>query len=170
MATTNGVPEGMGGVLPHLTVDGAVAAIEFYERAFGAEELYRMPADDGRLLHAQVRINGSVVMLHDEFPEWGGKPTNPKALGGSSVKLHVYVADCDAAVERAAGAGAEVLMPPTDAFWGDRYAMLRDPFGHEWSIATKTKVMSSEEIAAAQAEWMASQAGGAGGGGPSEDA
>lgn len=129
------------GIVAHLVVGGAASAIEFYKRAFGAEEIMRMPADDGkRLMHAQVRIGSSTVYLADDFPEYcGGKSCTPKALGGSPVTLHQYVPNCDAAIKRAADAGATVTMPAQDMFWGDRYGQVTDPFGHIWSFATPLK-------------------------------
>jgi PhnB protein len=126
------IPAITTGVTPHLMVRGASDAIEFYQRAFGAEELSRMPADDGkRLLHAHVRLNGGDVMICDEFPEYGqcfGEP------GG--VTLHLAVDDADVWFDRALEAGATVRMPIMDAFWGDRYGQLTDPFGHAWSIGS----------------------------------
>jgi len=128
------------GVIPHLVVDNASAAIDFYRHAFGATELMRMPAEDGkRLMHAEIEVNGSQVMLMDEFPEYAGKMCrmdfSPKTVGGTSVSLHLSVADCDAAIARAEKAGAMVTMAAHDAFWGDRYGQIVDPFGHPWSFS-----------------------------------
>lgn len=125
---------GMGLLSPHLTCRDCAAAIEFYKQAFGAEEMMRLPGPDGRLLHAAVRINGSMVMLVDEYPEMGGH--SPLALGGSPVTLHLMVDDVDAVAARAVAAGADIAMPVADQFWGDRYGVVKDPFGHMWSIAT----------------------------------
>ncbi|MEO3430580.1 VOC family protein [Pelagibius sp. CAU 1746] len=126
-------------VIPHIVVDDAAAALEFYRKALGAEEVMRVPADDGkRLLHSEMKLGGSRVFVRDAFPEHcgsGGKDGSPKTFGGTAVTLHLRVADCDAAVERAAGAGAVVVMPPEDAFWGDRFAVVADPYGHAWSFA-----------------------------------
>ena len=119
---------------PHLTCRDCAAAVGFYKQAFGAEEVMRLPGPDGRLLHAAVRVNGSMVMLVDEYPEMGGH--SPLALGGSPVTLHMMVDDVDAVAARAVAAGAEISMPVEDQFWGDRYGVLKDPFGHMWSIAT----------------------------------
>lgn len=129
------------GVVPHLVVKGAVAAIDFYKKAFGAEEVFRMPGEDGkRLMHAELKINGLTVYLADDFPEYcGGKERNPKALGGTPVTLHQYVADVDAAFNRAVAAGATAAMPPADMFWGDRYAQVNDPYGHNWSFGAPVK-------------------------------
>lgn len=125
---------GVGLLSPHLTCRDCAAAIDFYKQAFGAEEMMRLPGPDGRLLHAAVRVNGSMVMLVDEYPEMDGH--SPLALGGSPVTLHMMVDDVDAVAARAVAAGAEITMPVEDQFWGDRYGVLKDPFGHLWSIAT----------------------------------
>jgi uncharacterized glyoxalase superfamily protein PhnB len=146
------IPEGFHTVSPHLVVDGAAKAIEFYKKAFGAEEVVRMPAPDGkRLMHAEIRIGDSVVMLCDEFPEMGGGCRSPKALGSTCVTLHLYVNDADATFNRAVQAGATATAPLTDMFWGDRYGKVTDPFGHEWSIATHVKDVTPEEMQKAAA-------------------
>jgi PhnB protein len=126
------------GVIPHLNVKGAKKAIEFYKRAFGAEEVFAAPADDGeRLLHAQLSINnGGVLMLHDDFPEYRGGAAEPPPAG---VVLHLQVDDSDTWFERAVKAGASVVMPIGDQFWGDRYGQIKDPFGHLWSIGSPIK-------------------------------
>ncbi len=142
------VPPDFHSVTPHLVVSDAAAAIDFYKAAFGAEERFRMPAPDGaRLLHAEIRIGDSPVMLASEFPEFGSK--GPKALGGSPVALHLYVADVDAAYDRAVTAGATTTMPPADMFWGDRYGRVTDPFGHVWALASHLRDIPPEEMAAA---------------------
>ncbi|SRR5579885_2460730 len=149
------IPDGFHSLAPHLTVEGAAEAIEFYKRAFGAQELGRMPAPDGkRLMHAMLRIGDSPLMLVDDFPEYGGKG-GPKKLGGTPVTLHLYVEDCDAVYNQAVAAGATPVMPPADMFWGDRYAQLNDPFGHRWSIATHKKDMTPAEMAEAGRKAMA---------------
>ncbi|MFN7180179.1 VOC family protein [Hyphomonas sp.] len=125
---------GMGLLSPHLTCRNCAGAIAFYKEAFGAEEMMRLPGPDGRLLHAAIRVNGSMVMLTDEYPEMGGH--SPLALGGSPVTLHLMVDDVDAVAARAVAAGAEITMPVADQFWGDRYGVVKDPYGHMWSIAT----------------------------------
>jgi uncharacterized glyoxalase superfamily protein PhnB len=130
------IPAGFTAVTPHLVVDGAAQAIGFYERAFGAEEVMRTPAPDGkRLMHAVIRIGGAVLMLADAFPEVGSH--SPKAFGGSAVSIHLYVGDVDAVFDRAVKEGAMVLMPAATMAWGDRCGRLVDPFGHHWSIATR---------------------------------
>lgn len=129
------------GVVPHLVVEGAADAIDFYKEALGATEVVRMPAEDGkRLMHAELQVNGSRVFLMDDFPEYreqcsGGKIVGPKTVGASTFVLHLFVPNCDEAVKRATDAGATVLIPPMDAFWGDRYGQVLDPFGHAWSFA-----------------------------------
>lgn len=125
---------GMSLVTPHLTCEGAADAIAFYTAAFGAEEIFRMPGPDGRLLHASIRINGAVIMLNDAYPEMGGH--SPKHYGGTSVTIHLMVDDADAVAAQAVKAGAATVMPVADQFWGDRYGIVQDPFGHHWSIAT----------------------------------
>lgn len=149
MAKANPVPAGSDGLIPHLVCDSAADAIEFYKKAFGAEEIYRMPAPDGkRLMHAEIRIDGRPIFLADDFPEYcGGKASSPKALGGTPVTIHRYVKDCDAAIKRAQDAGATVKMPAADMFWGDRYGVVVDPFGHTWSLATHQRDLSPDEIA-----------------------
>lgn len=137
-------------VIPHLVVDDAAAAIDFYVKAFGATELGRMPGPGGKLVHAALTVNGSTVMLNDDFPEFNnGKSTTPKALGGTPVTIHLTVTDVEARFAQAVEAGAEVVMPLADQFWGDRYGMVRDPFGHQWSLGQPVREVSPEEIAAA---------------------
>ena len=126
------------GLVPHIVVQGAAAAMDFYKKAFGAEEVHRVPAEDGkRLMHAEMKFGAGTLYLCDDFPEYGdGKSRTPAALGGSPVIIHQYVPNVDDAVKRAVDAGATVVMPPADMFWGDRYASILDPFGHSWSLAT----------------------------------
>ena len=147
MNKTSAFPAGMSAVIPHLICHDAPAAIDFYRRAFGAEEMFRLPAPDGRLMHAQIRIGGAAVMLVDAYPERGCQAPDPQR--NSPVTLHLYVADTDATMAQAVAAGATVTMPAADMFWGDRYGRLRDPFGHEWSVATHVRDLSAEEILAA---------------------
>jgi PhnB protein len=136
-------------VTPYLVVSSGEHAIEFYKKAFDAVEVYRMPAPDGtRLLHATLNIRGSDVMLSDEFPEHGGN-RGPDIVGSTTVSIHLWVPNADKAFAQAVGAGATVIMPLADMFWGDRYGKLRDPFGHEWSIAHHVRDVSPAEIAAA---------------------
>ena len=141
------IPAGFEGLIPHLVCKGCADAIEFYKRAFGAEEVMRMPADGQRMMHAEIRIGKSMVFLVDDFPEFcGGKSQSPLAVGGTPVTIHRYVTDCDAAVQRAVDAGATLTMPPQDMFWGDRYGMVTDPFGHNWSIATHQRDLTPAEM------------------------
>ncbi|MGH8772940.1 MAG: VOC family protein [Burkholderiales bacterium] len=138
------IPDGMHSITPYLTCAGAADAIEFYKKAFGAVEAWRLPGQQGKLMHACMRIGDSAVMLADEMPEWG--TFGPKSLKGSPVTIHIFVEDVDATVERAVAAGAKITMPIQDMFWGDRYGQLEDPFGHHWSVATHIRDMSPEEI------------------------
>ena len=135
---------------PHLVVDDAAAAIDFYVRAFDAVELGRVPGPDGRLIHAALRINGFVVLLNDDFPETcGGKSMTPKSLGGTPVTIHLTVTDVDTKFQRALDAGATVVAPLEDQFWGDRYGVVADPFGHRWSLGQPVREVSMDDIAAA---------------------
>ncbi|MGB9224026.1 VOC family protein [Mycobacterium sp.] len=137
-------------VIPHLVVGDAAAAIDFYVKAFGAEELGRVPGPDGRLILAAVRINGSTVMLNDDFPEMcGGKSMTPTSLGGTPVTIHLTVTDVDAKFQRAVDAGATMVAPLEDQFWGDRYGVVADPFGHNWSLGQPVREVSMDEIQAA---------------------
>ena len=148
MAKARPIPEGQEGLIPHLVVNNAAKAIAFYKSAFGAEELSRVPSPDGRIAHASLRIASTHVYLSDDFPEFcGGKPRHPGALGGTPVTLHCYVNDVDAAIQRAQTAGATIKAPASDMFWGDRYGVVEDPFGHQWSIATHIKEVTPDDIA-----------------------
>jgi PhnB protein len=138
------IPDGYHTLTPFLTVRDAVRAIEFYKQAFGAQERGVMKGPDGKVMHAELKIGDSVIMLADEFPDYG--VVSPQTSGGAGMGLHIYVDSVDAAFDRAVKAGAQVEMPVTDQFWGDRYGKLKDPFGHQWSIATHTKDMSAEEM------------------------
>ena len=138
------IPDGMHTVTPHLVCGGAAAAIEFYKKAFNAVEVSRLPGPQNKIMHASIRLGDSIVMLVDEFPDRGS--FGPKALKGASVTLHLYVEDADAWFARAVAAGATVIMPLDDMFWGDRYGILEDPFGHRWSIATHMRDVSHEEM------------------------
>lgn len=138
------IPEGFRTITPHIICKDAAGAIEFYKKAFGAEEIARMPGPDGSIMHAELRIGDSALMLAGEFADMGC--VGPQALGGSPVTLHLFVKDCDALFNRAVKAGAKVTMPIEDQFWGDRYGKLEDPYGHQWSIATHKYDYSPEEI------------------------
>lgn len=146
---TQPVPEGQEGLIPHLICSPCADVIEFYKKAFGAEEVMRLPfGDGGKIAHACLRIGESLLFLMDDAPEFcsEGKSLSPQSLGGSPVVIHRNVEDCDAAIKRAEEAGATVTMPPQDMFWGDRYGTITDPFGHCWSFATHIRDVSLEEI------------------------
>ena len=138
------IPDGMHSLTPHLICAGAADAIEFYVKAFNAVEQARLPGPNGKLMHAMLRIGDSALMLVDENPEWG--MLGPKSLKGSPVTIHLYVENADVTFEQAVAAGAMVTMPIADMFWGDRYGVLEDPFGHRWSVATHMRDSSPEEI------------------------
>jgi len=146
------IPKGYHTLTPSLTVRDAARAIDFYKRAFGAEQIGVMKGPDGKVMHAELRIGDSLLMLADEFPEYGS--LSPQSIGGTGMSLHIYIEDVDSAFDRATKAGANVEMPVTDMFWGDRFGKLVDPFGHKWSIATRKREMSSAEIEKAQDEFM----------------
>lgn len=146
MSTVKPIPDDMHTLTPHLVCAGAAAAIDFYVRAFNAVELTRLPAPNGKLMHAMVKIGDSPLMLFDEVPEWGSR--SPQTLKGTPVIIHMYVKDVDAAMAQAVAAGATLTMPATDMFWGDRYGQITDPFGHQWSLATHIRDVSPEEMQA----------------------
>lgn len=150
------IPERFHSVTPDLVVKGASDAIEFYKRAFGAVENYRHNSPDGKsIVHAELKIGDSIVMLSDEFIHGEMKGCrSPKSIGGSAVTLHIYTEDVDKAFNQAVAAGATVIMPLMDMFWGDRYGQLEDPFGHFWSIATHKEDLSLEQTERAGAEMM----------------
>lgn len=147
MASPQPVPTGMHTVTPHIVCDNAAAAIDFCVRAFGATELMRLPGAEGRIVHAQVRIGDSVVMIVDAHPECFMR--DPNSYGGTPVVLHLQVPDVDALFARAVAAGATAQMAPEDMFWGDRYCRVIDPNGHVWAIATRVRNVSPEELRAA---------------------
>src|SRR5580698_5606684 len=138
------IPDGFHSVTPYLTVNDAARAIDFYKRAFGAQETVRMQGPPGKIGHAELKIGDSIVMLADEMP--GNNCRSPQSLGGSTVNLFVYVKDVDSAFKQAVNAGAKVDAQPTDMFWGDRYGKLTDPFGHSWSLATHKEDVTPEEM------------------------
>jgi PhnB protein len=138
------IPAGMTSVTPHLVCAGAAQAIDFYKKAFGAVEESRMPGPNGKVMHALIRINGAAIMLVDEAPEWC--MLGPNALKGSPVTIHLYVEDADAFAAKAVKAGAELTMPVSEQFWGDRYGCLTDPFGHKWSVATHVRDLTPEQM------------------------
>jgi PhnB protein len=143
-STVKKIPAGYTAVTPYLTVKGAAQAIEFYKKAFGAEEVMRFPSPDGKIMHAEIRIGGAVIMLHDEAPQWNA--LSPQTVGDSSSSIMLYVNDVDAVMKKAADAGATVTMPTADQFYGDRSGNLKDPFGHKWHIATHIEDVAPEEL------------------------
>jgi PhnB protein len=138
------IPDGYTAVTPYLTVKGAAQAIEFYKRAFKAEERLRLQAPDGSVAHAEIAIGGSVVMLSDESPQWDA--LSPQTVGGTPVSIMLYVENVDAVVKRAVEAGATLTREVADQFYGDRAGGIRDPFGHKWHIATHIEDVSPDEI------------------------
>ena len=141
---TQAIPKGYHTVTPSLFVAGAAKAIEFYKKAFGAEEVMRFPAPDGTIMHAELRIGDSTIMLGDEMPDQGGK--SPRAYGGSPVSFFIYREDVDAFWKQAVDAGAKPIQPLIDQFWGDRAGCIQDPFGHVWWLAQHIKDLTPEEL------------------------
>jgi PhnB protein len=146
------IPKGYHVITPTIVVRGAANAIEFYKKAFGAKELSRMDGPGGKLLHAEIKIGDSIVMLSDEFPEMGSR--SPESLGGIASSLMIYAKDADAVFNQSLAAGAKVSMPLSDMFWGDRYGRVRDPFGHDWQIATRKENLTPREVARRSAAAM----------------
>ena len=138
------IPDGCSGAIPYLRVKGAVDALAFYQKAFGAVETMRLLMPGGTVGHAEFKINDAVVMLSEEFPDMG--IVGPATLGNTSVGIAIYVENVDAAFAKAVAAGAEVTQPLVDQFYGDRSGQLRDPFGHAWTLATHIEDMSAEEM------------------------
>ncbi len=152
------IPQGFHSLSAHLIVQDAPRALAFYESALGAKVTLRALMPDGKaILHAELQIGDTRFMVGEENAQWGA--FSPRALGGSPVTLHLYVPDVDAAFQRASNAGCKVLMAPENAFWGDRYAKLEDPFGHLWSIATHLEDVSGEEMQRRAAEAFAGPKG-----------
>jgi PhnB protein len=152
MPAVKPIPDGFHSLTPHIVVKGAAKAIDFYKKAFGAEEIHRYGKPDGSVMHALLRIGDSMLMLGDEAPEM--KCLGPTTIGGTAVTLNLYVADADKAWERAVQAGAKVKMPIADMFWGDRYGLVTDPFGHDWAIATRKQDLTSDQVMAAGKAFM----------------
>ena len=155
MSKVKAIPDGLTAVTPHIVVAGAAKAIDWYKKAFGATEEMRMPDPTGRIMHACIRIGGAAIFLVDEMPEWGS--VGPQSLKSSPVTIHLMVENVDAVFDHAVKAGASVSMPVADQFWGDRYGVLRDPFGHSWSVATHVRDVTPAEIQQAMKQ-MAEQA------------
>lgn len=142
--TVRPVPDPKQPMAPYIIVRGAAAAIDFYRRAFGARELYRLSEPSGKIGHAELDVAGGTLLLADEYPDFGALA--PVSVGGTAVSLHLYVEDVDAMVARAAEAGATVLRPLRDEFFGDRTATLSDPFGHRWHLASRREEVTPEEM------------------------
>ena len=138
------IPEGYYSLTPYLVISGAGEAIEFYKKAFGAVETVRMPGPGGRIMHAEIKIGNSMLMLADENPEQGHM--SPKSRGGATSSVMLYTDDVDSVFKKAVAAGAKADMPPADMFWGDRMGNLTDPFGHKWAIATHKEDVSPAEM------------------------
>jgi PhnB protein len=154
LMTTKPIPSGFHTVTPHLVIRNAAGAIDFYKNAFGAKELFRMPGPEGKgIMHAEIKIGDSIIMIGDEFPQYGCK--SPQNLNGTPVAIHLYVENVDDVFQCAVKAGAESLMPVQDMFWGDRYGKLKDPFGHEWSVATHKRDLTPDEMQKGAAEAFA---------------
>jgi len=154
MSKPKAIPEGFHSLTPYLTVKGAEKAIEFYKKAFGAKEVVRMPGPKGGVMHAELMIGDSHLMMAEAAPEMGGNQ-DPLALGGSPVTVHFYTENVDAVFDKAVAAGAKAKVPPMVMFWGDRFCKVADPFGHEWSIATHVEDVPPEEMAKRSAKAMA---------------
>jgi uncharacterized glyoxalase superfamily protein PhnB len=150
VATESLVPS----ITPHLICADALKAIDFYRQAFGAIEELKLIGPTGRLVHAGLKIGGSMLMLAEENPDWGS--LSPLSLKGTPVVIHLVVPDVDATIRQAEAAGATVVMPATDMFWGDRYGQVRDPFGHLWSVATPVRSLTPAEIQEAMMKTFAS--------------
>jgi PhnB protein len=151
------IPEGYHSVTPYLIVKGAAQALDFYKKALGATEVMRLADPTGKVMHAEIKIGDSIVMLADEFPEMGAK--SPQSLGGSPVGLCVYVPNVDQQFKQAIAAGGKEERPVKDQFYGDRSGTLRDPFGHQWTIATHTEDLTPEEIGKRAEEYMKKKGG-----------
>lgn len=157
MSNVKPIPEGYHSVTPYLFVRGAIRAIDFYKNAFGAQEVMRMPGPDGRIMHAELKIGDSLIMLADENPQRGAM--SPQTIGGYSVGMHLYIENVDAVVKKAVENGAKALHPVKDQFYGDRSGSILDPFGHLWNIATHVEDVSPEELKKRMAAASAQAAG-----------
>lgn len=151
------IPDGYHTATPYLIVKGASDALDFYKKALGATEIMRMPGPDGRIAHAEIKIGNSILMLADEAPAMNAR--SPKTLGGSPISIMLYVEDADARFNQAVAAGAKVIRPLTDQFYGDRSGMVEDPFGYTWSISTHKEDVPSEEMQRRAEAFMKKQGG-----------
>ena len=152
------IPEGFNSISAHLVVRDCAKAIEFYKKAFGAEQIFAMPSPDGKIMHAEMKFGNSTLMMCEEMPEMGA--TSPQALNGSAVTVHLYVEDADKTFDQAVEAGATATMPLMDAFWGDRYGKVTDPFGHQWEICTHKEDLTPQEIGKRAGEFFANMGAG----------
>ena len=152
----NPIPKGYHSVTPYLTVNDAARALEFYKRAFGAQEVMRMDGPNGKIGHAEIKIGDSIVMLADEMPGMGSR--SPQSLGGASGGVMLYVENADTVFNQAVSAGAQVESPLADMFWGDRYGRLKDPFGHSWSVATHIEDVAPAEMSKRMKDAMSKMA------------
>jgi PhnB protein len=153
----NFIREGFHSITPSLSIRGAADAIEFYKKVFGATESYRMTDGHGKIMHAELRMGDSVLMLSEEMPEWGA--LSPKTVGGCPMSLMVYVPDVDATFAQALAAGAKEIRAPKDQFYGDRSGAVEDPFGYRWSISTQVEELSAEEMKKRETQWLKENAG-----------
>jgi len=156
-ARVSAVPKGFTAVTPHLVLDDCAGAIEFYKKAFGAKEDLRMPGPGGKIVHAEITIDGGKVMLNDEMPPMPGVPgtfKSPRAAGLATSAVFLYVKDVDALFNRAVKAGCQVRMPPMDMFWGDRFGQVIDPYGHSWGLGTHTEDVTPAEMGRRQQEFF----------------
>lgn len=151
------IPDGYHTITPHLVLQDTARALEFYKKAFGAELMGKMDGPGGKVVHAEIRIGDSRIMMADEMP---GMSKAPQSLGGTASSLMIYTENCDALFERAVKAGATSRLPPTDMFWGDRYGKVTDPFGHEWSIGTHKEDVPEAEMAERSKKAMSQMAEG----------
>ena len=156
MSTAKPVPEGFHSVSPAMVIKNAAEAIEFYKKAFGAEVVTRLTGPNDSVMHAEIKIGDSMVMIGEEWP--GHHVQSPTSVSGTTITLHIYVEDVDAAHERAVAAGAKEIMAPANMFWGDRFSSVTDPYGHSWSLATHIQDMTDEECQRAGDAWMAEMA------------
>jgi PhnB protein len=157
MSAVKPIPDGYNSVIPYLHVKGAAQALEFYKSAFGAKEVLRMPGPGGQVMHAELKIGDSMIMLSDEHPQMGA--LGPQSVGGTPVTLHLYVENVDAVVRKAVAAGATLDQPVKDQFYGDRSGSLTDPFGHKWHVATHVEDVSPEDLKVRAAAAMSQSAG-----------
>ncbi len=156
MSQVKPIPDGFHTATPYLVVRGADKAIDFYVKAFGAKERMRMPGPDGKIVHAEIQIGDSIIMLSEEMPQFGS--VSPETLKGNGSSVFLYDADVDALFRRAIAAGAKEVMAPQDQFWGDRFGKLTDPFGHQWALATHKEDVSPEEMDKRHKAFMAQMA------------